>query len=129
GLIEGGTSVNTIAPIANADVDVRISTAFQGEMIDEKIKAICSENNIGGVELELTGGINRPPMEFTDGNKKLVEITQTEAKQLGLTVNHTATGGGSDASFTAAMNLPTVDGMGPVGGKQHSEEEYLIVDS
>lgn len=129
GLIEGGTTVNTIAPSARADVDVRISTADQGDMIDEKIKEICSTSAVPGTELTLTGGINRPPMEFTDGVKHLVEVVQTEAEALGLNVGHTTTGGGSDASFTAAMGIPTIDGLGPVGGKQHSEDEYLEVDS
>ncbi|MBY7144929.1 M20 family metallopeptidase [Virgibacillus sp. NKC19-3] len=129
GLIEGGTSVNTIAPSAKASVDVRISTASQGKTIDEQIQAIGQQNVLDGIELTLTGGINRPPMELTDGVQKLVDIVQTKAQALGLNVGHTATGGGSDASFTAAMNVPTIDGLGPVGGKQHSSEEYLIVDS
>lgn len=129
GLIQGGTSVNTVAPEAEADIDVRISTADQGSMIDEKIKSVCSKTDVEGTKLELTGGINRPPMEFTNEIQQLVSIIQQEGKALGLDIKHTATGGGSDASFTAAMNLPTVDGVGPVGGKQHSKDEYLIVDS
>ncbi|QKY71546.1 M20 family peptidase [Lentibacillus sp. CBA3610] len=129
GLIKGGTSVNTVAPAAEAEIDVRISTVNQGKIIDEKIKKIGSKTTIKGTILDLTGGINRPPMEFNEGVQTLVKIIQHEGKKLGLDIKHTATGGGSDASFTAAMNVPTVDGMGPVGGKQHSKDEYLLVDS
>lgn len=129
GIVEGGASVNTIAPSAKALIDVRISTALQGEEIDKKIQAIGRQKTIDGIELTLTGGINRPPMELTEGVQKLVDIVQNEAQKLGLNVGHTATGGGSDASFTAAMGIPTIDGLGPVGGGQHSSEEYLLVDS
>lgn len=129
GLIEGGTSVNTIAPMAKAEIDVRITKAEQGDVIDQKIRDVCEKSAIAGTELTLTGGINRPPMEFTESTKALVDTIQAEAKKLGLNVGHIATGGGSDASFTAAMGVPTVDGLGPVGGNQHTEEEYLIVDT
>lgn len=129
GLIEGGTSVNTVAPVAEASIDVRISTSKQGEWIHNKIQDVCSEEEVRGTELKLTGGINRPPMVFTDEIEKLVNIVQKEAEKLGIHVEHTATGGGSDASFTANMGIPTLDGLGPVGGKQHSQEEYLEIDS
>lgn len=129
GIVEGGTSVNTIAPSAKASIDVRISTASQGETIDKKIHAIAQKSAVNGTEITLTGGINRPPMELTDGVQNLVDIIQTEAGKIGLDVSYTATGGGSDASFTAAVGVPTVDGLGPVGGKQHTSEEYLIVNT
>nr|WP_080872981.1 M20 family metallopeptidase [Oceanobacillus timonensis] len=129
GMIEGGTSVNTIAPSAKASIDVRISTASQGETIDKEIQAIARKHAVDGTEITLTGGINRPPMEWSDEVQRLVDIIQAEAGKIGLNVQDTATGGGSDASFTAAMGVPTVDGLGPVGGKQHTSEEYLVVDS
>jgi len=129
GMIEGGTSANTVAGKANATIDVRISTVKQGEYIDQKIKELCEKSEVEGVSLKLTGGINRPPMAFTEEIGEVVALIQKEASELGIDLNHVATGGGSDASFTAALNIPTVDGLGPVGGKQHSEEEYLEIDS
>ncbi len=129
GLIEGGTSVNTVAPIAKAGIDVRISTQEQAVEIDEKIQEVCNESTVTGAELTLTGGINRPPMEFTSGVEELVDVVLKEAASLGIEIDHIASGGGSDASFTAAMGIPTIDGMGPVGGKQHTEGEYLVVDT
>lgn len=129
GLIEGGSSINTVASQAKAYIDVRISRVDQGEWIDEKIKDVCSTVEVEGTEISLSGGINRMPMVFTDEIKELVHLIQDEARKLGMDVNHVATGGGSDASFTAAMGVPTVDGLGPVGGKQHSNDEYLEIDS
>ncbi|GAA3721838.1 M20 family metallopeptidase [Salinicoccus jeotgali] len=129
GLIEGGTSVNTVAPIAKAGIDVRISTQEQAAEIDEKIQKVCNESTVTGAELTLTGGINRPPMEFASSVGELVDIVLKEAESLGIEIDHIASGGGSDASFTAAMGIPTIDGMGPVGGKQHTEREYLVIDT
>ncbi|MHC0551423.1 M20/M25/M40 family metallo-hydrolase [Salinicoccus sp. CNSTN-B1] len=68
-------------------------------------------------------------MEFTSGVEELVDVVLKEAASLGIEIDHIASGGGSDASFTAAMGIPTIDGMGPVGGKQHTEGEYLVVDT
>lgn len=129
GLMEGGTSVNTIAPSAKAGIDVRITNAEQAEMIDKKVREVCGKSTIPGTELTLSGGINRPPMEFTKGTKALVDIVEDEAKKMGINVGHITTGGGSDASFTASMGVPTLDGLGPVGGNQHTKEEYLMVDT
>lgn len=129
GIIEGGSSVNTVASQAKAYVDVRISTDDQGEWIDKKIKNICNTIEVEGTETLISGGINRPPMIFSDKAKELVYLIQDEAKKLDMNVGHVATGGGSDASFTAAMGIPTVDGLGPVGGKQHSNDEYLEIES
>lgn len=125
GIISGGTSVNTVAPNAYAEIDVRISTEAQGIEIDRAVKEVCSQPILEGIQLTLTGGINRPPMAKTEESAKLVDLVLAEAKALGLTIEDIATGGGSDASFTAGVGIPTVDGLGPVGGHQHSDKEYL----
>lgn len=127
--VSGGQAPNVISPNAEATVDVRISTQEQGERIDGKIREITAETNIDGTHIELEGGINRPPMEYTEGTGHLVSLIQQEAESMGISVSHTATGGGSDASYPAALGIAAVDGLGPVGGKQHSSEEYLELDS
>lgn len=129
GIIEGGSSINTIASEARAYIDVRINEVNQSTLIDEKIKDICGTIEIEGTQNSLSGGINRMPMVFTDDIAKLVSLIQNEAKKIGLNINHVSTGGGSDASLTAIMGVPTVDGLGPVGGEQHSENEYLVIKS
>lgn len=125
GLISGGTSVNTIAPNARAEIDVRITTDEQGIEIDRLVKEVCSQPVLDGVKLTLTGGINRPPMMKTPESTVLVDIVKAEAKAMGLEIDDIFTGGGSDASFTAGVGTPSVDGLGPVGGFQHSDKEYI----
>lgn len=125
GLISGGTSVNTVAPNARAEIDVRITTDEQGIEIDRLVKEVCSQPVLDGVKLTLTGGINRPPMMKTPESTVLVDIVKAEAKAMGLDIDDIFTGGGSDASFTAGVGTPSVDGLGPVGGFQHSDKEYI----
>ena len=127
GLIEGGDSVNTIAPSAVAHVDVRISKIEQAEYIDEKIREICSTSDVKGTTIELTGGLNRPPMVKNDETINFLDIIREVGSKVGINITDIGTGGGSDASFTSALGIPTVDGLGPVGGNPHSVDEYLEV--
>lgn len=127
--ISGGKASNIISPNAEATVDVRISTQEQGEWVDTQINKIVKDADIDGTTIELSGGLNRPPMEYTSGTEKLVRLIQEEAEKLGLEVDHTATGGGSDGSFPSSMGVDTVDGLGPVGGGQHSDDEYLEIQT
>lgn len=129
GLITGGTSVNTIAPSASAEIDLRISTDVQGIELNKIILDICEKNVVDGIKLKVTGGINRPPMMKTPESAKLVDIIKSEAEKIGLNIEDIFTGGGSDASFTAGVGIPTVDGLGPVGGHQHSDKEYLEINT
>lgn len=129
GLIEGGESVNTIAPSAVGHVDVRISKMEQADWLDKRIKEICSKPDIPGTSITLEGGINRPPMVKNEQTVALLNIIQALGTELGITITDVATGGGSDASFTSAEGVPTIDGLGPVGGNAHSDEEYLEVAS
>ncbi|HHR5899269.1 TPA: M20 family metallopeptidase [Providencia alcalifaciens] len=129
GLISGGTSVNTVAPNARAEIDVRISSEQQGVEIDKKVREVCSQPVLEGIQLSLTGGINRPPMAKTAESAELIDIIKQEANKLAITLEDVSTGGGSDASFTAGVGTPTVDGLGPIGGYQHSDKEYLEIPS
>ena len=127
GIIEGGESVNTIAPSAVAHVDVRISKIEQSEFIDEKIREICSRSDIEGTTIELSGGLNRPPMVKNKETIDFLDIIKEVGNEVGINIVDIGTGGGSDASFTSAIGVPTVDGLGPVGGNPHSVDEYLEV--
>src|SRR5699024_1652992 len=129
GVIEGGSSTNTIASQTKAYIDVRISEINQSNWIDEKIKTICNEVELEGTYNSLIGGINRMPMVFTNEIQDMIYLIQDEGKKMNLHINHVSTGGGSDASLTASLGIPTVDGLGPVGGEQHSENEYLEINS
>lgn len=129
GIIEGGTAVNTISDSAVAHVDVRISELEQGEYLEEKMKEICATTDVPGTNVVLEGEIGRPPMEQNDQTKSLLHIIKDVGKEIGVKISGTATGGGGDASFTAANGVATVDGLGPVGGNAHSDKEYLEIDT
>ena len=129
GLIEGGNTVNTIAPSAVAHVDLRISKIEQGEWLENKIREICAVPDVEGTTIELRGGIERPPMVKNERTIELLDVIKSVGKELGIEIKDMATGGGSDASFTSAKGVATIDGLGPIGGNAHTEEEYLEVDS
>ncbi|MFD1926777.1 M20 family metallopeptidase [Sporosarcina siberiensis] len=129
GLIEGGESVNTIAPSAVAHVDVRISRKEQADILMQKIREICETADVPGTSIVLEGGMNRPPMVKNVQTIELLNLIKDVGSSLGMEITDVSTGGGSDASFTSAIGVPTVDGLGPVGGNAHSEDEYLEIPS
>lgn len=129
GIIEGGSSVNTISDHASAEIDVRFRKQEQADQIEQKIEDITSHADIEGTKVRLEGEINRPPMEKTAKTESLLRIIRKVGDELHIKITDTETGGGSDASFTAAIGIPTVDGLGPVGGNAHREDEYLEIDS
>lgn len=129
GTVSGGTSTNTIAESAIATIDVRISKYDQAAWIENRIKEICEVVEVKGVSTNLTGSINRFPMVYTDKTEQLISFIKEEGTKLNIAINHVSTGGGSDASLVSALGIPTIDGLGPVGGKQHSDEEYLEIES
>ncbi|MFD9624866.1 M20 family metallopeptidase [Peribacillus muralis] len=129
GIIEGGSAVNAIASHAAGFVDVRISEKKQEAIILKQLKKICAKTYISGTKTTLTGKMDRSPMEKTEKTNMLLETIRQAGKEIGIDITDTSTGGGSDASFTADLGIPTVDGLGPIGGKAHSEEEYLEIPS
>jgi len=129
GLIEGGSSANTVASSAVAHIDLRISKMEQAAWLEQQVKEICAVPDVEGTTIELVGAIDRPPMVKNDKTIKLLEVIQKVGLSLNINISDVSTGGGSDASFTSAQGVATIDGLGPVGGKAHTEEEYLVVSS
>lgn len=129
GLIKGGTSVNTVASYAEAELDLRISKNEQQIWLEKKVHAICSEPDITGTSIELVGGFERLPMVKSERTVALLDKIQEIGEQLGIEITDVAAGGGSDASFTSAMGIATIDGMGPIGGYEDIEGEYVEIQS
>ncbi|MDZ5471226.1 M20 family metallopeptidase [Bacillus sp. 31A1R] len=125
GLIEGGSSANTVSDHAEAQIDIRISEMEQADILEEKLEEICSSTDVKGTKVSLEGEINRPPMEKNKKTRALLRVIQDIGNEIGVEIDDTSTGGGSDASFTSALGVATIDGLGPVGGDAHSENEYL----
>ncbi len=132
GVVRGGTRPNVIADRAEAEIDVRIAHAMDAAPLEEAMRAALVGDHavlsgvVPGVSAELTGGISNPPMEKTDASARLVALAKESARELGFEIEDVATGGGSDGNYTAALGVPTIDGLGPIGGKSHNAlEEWL----
>jgi glutamate carboxypeptidase len=126
GVIAGGTRSNVIAAHAHAEVDVRIAKASDAAYIDKLFRTLKASDP--HCRLTLTGGINRPPMERKAGTIALFKKARSLAAQLGFELNEASTGGGSDGNFTAALGVPTLDGMGAVGDGAHASHESVLIE-
>lgn len=126
GVISGGTRSNVVAEHAYADVDVRIATAGDAAKVDRLFRGLrCSDP---ACKLEVTGGMNRPPMERKPGTVALYKQARKVAAELGFTLDEASTGGGSDGNFTAALGVATLDGLGAVGEGAHAAHESVVVE-
>jgi glutamate carboxypeptidase len=125
GVIQGGTRSNVIAAEASAAIDVRIRNAKQAGGVDRKLRSLKPFDK--HCKLEVTGGINRLPMERTSGVAALYKQAQGIAKRIGWELEEAAVGGGSDGNFTAGMGIPTLDGMGGVGEGAHALHEFIVI--
>ncbi len=125
GVIQGGTRTNVIAAEASAGIDVRIKKAKQASGIDRRLRSLKPFDP--HCKLEITGGINRLPMERTSGVAALYKKAREIASQVGWKLAEAAVGGGSDGNFTAGMGIPTLDGMGSLGEGAHALHEYILI--
>lgn len=125
GKINGGTRVNVVPAEARASIDVRIAKMQDATVIEGKLRALRAVNP--NCELKLTGSINRPPMERTPAVASLYTDAAEIAKQLGWDLDEAWVGGGSDGNFTAALGIPTLDGLGAVGEGAHAEHESILI--
>src|SRR5580704_620757 len=126
GVIAGGTRSNVIAAEAWADVDMRIARLKDAPLLDKKFHSLRPFDKRCSIQVE--GGMNRPPMERTPAIRKLFEIARGCATELGVKLEESSTGGGSDGNFTAAMGIPTLDGLGGVGEGAHAVNESILVN-
>jgi glutamate carboxypeptidase len=125
GIITGGTRSNVVAAEAQASIDVRIKSAKQARGVDRKLRALKPFDKHCG--LEITGGINRLPMERTAGVATLYKKAETIAAEINWNLEEAAVGGGSDGNFTAGMGIPTLDGLGGVGEGAHAVHEHIVM--
>jgi glutamate carboxypeptidase len=129
GVFKAGTRPNIVCDQAELQVDVR---AFQGNALDEAIaavRALAAAPAVPDVTVDVDVMHSWRPMEKLDRSDRLAEQVIALAGRLGFETKDSATGGASDANTTSGMGVPTIDGLGPVGGMDHSPEEYLEVGS
>jgi len=125
GIVNGGTRTNVIAAEASVGIDVRIKRAKQAAGIDRKLRSLKPFDK--HCKLDMTGGINRLPMERTAGVAVLYKTAQQIAYEVGWKLEEAAVGGGSDGNFTAGLGIPTLDGMGGVGEGAHAAHEFIVI--
>jgi glutamate carboxypeptidase len=125
GLVSGGTRTNVIPAQATAAVDVRVARMKDAAVIERQLKALKPFNR--KCKLEITGGINRLPMERSAGVAGLYKKAFEIAKELNWKLEEASVGGGSDGNFTASLGIPTLDGLGGVGEGAHAKHESIII--
>ena len=125
GVIRGGTRSNVIAAQAEVQIDVRAWTPEEAERIDEAMKA--RQPITPGAEVAVSGGFERSPLVRSEEIVNLFQRVQKIGDRLGLELEEGSTGGGSDGNFTAALGVPTLDGMGAMGDGAHADHEHILV--
>jgi glutamate carboxypeptidase len=126
GVIRGGTRTNVVAAEAEVEVDIRVVKGSQAGSLDRKFRSLRAFDK--RCQLNVTGGLNRPPMERTPAIRRLFHKAQEIGAGMGLHLEESSTGGGSDGNFTAALGVPTLDGLGAVGEGAHASNESILVD-
>jgi glutamate carboxypeptidase len=129
GVISGGTRPNVVPERCTLEVDVRAVERDSLEAAETAIRELAASTVVPDTRVEIEEMGRHWPMEKLERSGRLVEHVQAVAKRLGFEVRDTVTGGASDANTTAGLGVPTIDGLGPIGGNDHSPAEYLDVDS
>jgi glutamate carboxypeptidase len=124
-VVSGGTITNVVPEHARALVDIRYARAADVPRINRRLHAL--RPILKGARVEVRGGADRPPLERTAAVKKLFAGAQSLMQKMGLPLGEASTGGGSDGSFTAALGVPTLDGLGAVGDGAHSPREHVVI--
>ena len=129
GVIAGGTRPNVVPELCTLEVDVRATGRAELEAAEAEIGALTRAAAVPDTSVEIAEMGRHWPMEKLERSGRLVEHAQAVARRLGFDIRDVVTGGASDANTTAGMGVPTIDGLGPIGGNDHSPAEYLEVDS
>lgn len=125
GRIRGGGRVNVVPAEASAVLDLRVRTKKDAERVHRQLMSLRPFDR--QCKIKITGGVNRPPMERTAAAAKLYKKAAHVADELGWNLEEAAVGGGSDGNFTAALGIPTLDGLGAVGDGAHSAHESVLI--
>lgn len=129
GVIDGGTRPNVVAGSCRMELDLRAASTAEFEVAAAEVEGIVTHPVLDGITATLRRAAFHPPMERTPGNGRMAELAIAIAGELGFQLHDTLTGGASDANTTTHAGLPTLDGLGPIGGDDHSADEWLDLSS
>jgi glutamate carboxypeptidase len=124
GVVAGGTRSNVVAAEASAEVDIRVLRLKDAASLTKKFRALNPYDKL--CTIQVTGGLNRPPMERSAGIVELFRTAQKLGREIGVPLEESLSGGGSDGNFTAALGIPTLDGLGGVGEGAHAANESIL---
>lgn len=125
GTVKGGSAVNVVPDFAEAEIDFRFATLEAGRRLVRRIRNLRPQD--GRCKFDFAGGINRPPLERSAAVAGLFRQARTLAARIGMKLGEGGSGGGSDGSFTAALGIPTLDGLGVDGGGAHAAHEHIVL--
>ena len=125
GLVEGGSRPNVVAEQARCVIDVRVSTAAERVRVEDALHSLIP--SLRGTSIQVSGAFSCPPLERTEAGLRLYQIAREVASELGHELGEGITGGRSDGNFTAALGVPTLDGLGAVGAGAHALHEHVEV--
>ena len=126
GVVQGGTRSNVVAAECRATIDVRAPRGRDRVYLDRAFGSLKPYDK--RCTIEVGGGLNRPPMERSAGVRKLFRLASRLAAEMGVVIEESSTGGGSDGNFTAALGIPTLDGLGAVGEGAHAVNESILIN-
>jgi glutamate carboxypeptidase len=129
GVVTGGTRPNVVAERCVLEVDVRATDAASQDEAETAIRLLAGATEVPDTTVDVERRARHRPMEKLERSGRLVDHAVAIARRLGFDVEDTATGGASDANTTSGLGIPTLDGLGPIGGNDHSPAEYLDVGS
>jgi glutamate carboxypeptidase len=128
GIIRGGERTNVVPDYAYFDMDVRVADQASLKALEEAMRQVTHQNKLAGTRITLSGSLLCQPFERNQHNEQLVALAKEAGRELGVKIQDVGSGGASDANTTAAMAIPTLDGLGAGGGLAHNPGEYIELD-
>jgi len=129
GIVEAGNARQVIPDRAMLSIDVRAPGTEEAEELIVNVTKIADQTTVPGTSTVMSGGITRPAFATSAGTERLLRLGQACGRDLGMTFGGMYTQGGSDGNFTAALGIPTLDGLGPEGGEGASRRENILLSS
>jgi glutamate carboxypeptidase len=128
-LVSGGRRRSVVPALATAVIDVRTPSVSAWAALRERIEEVVAEAAVPGVETEVTVHDHRPGFTLGEGGKRLLDVVRSAGRRLGMTIESQASAAAGSSAFAGALDVPTVDGMGPSGGDMMTVDEYVELPS
>lgn len=129
GFVEGGQSAFIVAPSAHAEIESRIVIPEEQKRVEAGMAALADKTYVPGATVRVSGGFHRPPLVRRPGSELLEAAVLKAAEQMDIKIEFSMSGAASDGNNLSGFGIPVIDGMGPVGGREHSHDEYLLLET